>query len=435
MATTKSTQPNPVEIIKSKNYLVLLVVAAIFGVPVSILAYFFLWAANELQKYIYITLPNHFSSMTLRTWWPIVPLTLAGLIVGLTVKYLPGKGGEVPVEGFKAGGGPIMPSMIIGVALAAITSIGLGAVVGPEAPLIALGGGVAYWWINVLKPKIDAQAASLVASTGSFSAVSTLLGSPLTGAFLLMEASGLGGMAMDLVLMPGILAAGIGYLVFVGLDSLTGLGLFSLSVPNIPKFANPTGVEFIWAIIFGLIAPLFAYLIRYLAIYIRPSIEKRILPATAASGLVIALLAILFVKITGSSNSFILFSGQDQLGSLISHGASLTIGTLLLIILLKGIGYSISLVSFRGGPTFPALFLGAVAGILFSHISGLPLIAGAAMGMAAMTAAMLKLPLTAILITSLLLASDGIKLMPLVIVSVTISYVMTIRFSTPSPGN
>ena len=50
-----------------------------------------------------------------------------------------------------------------------------------------------------------------------------------------MEAAGLGGAMMGVVLVPGLLAAGIGALVFVGLDNWTGLGSFSLAIPDIPS--------------------------------------------------------------------------------------------------------------------------------------------------------------------------------------------------------
>ena len=79
-------------------------------------------------------------------------------------------------------------------------------------------------------------------------AISTLLGSPLLGAFLLMEASGLGGAMLELVLVPGLLAAGVGSLVFIGLDAWTGLGTFSLAIPNLPHVGPPTGAEFLWAL-------------------------------------------------------------------------------------------------------------------------------------------------------------------------------------------
>ncbi len=45
------------------------------------------------------------------------------------------------------------------------------------------------------------------------------------------------------------------------------------------------------------------------------------------------------------------------------------------------------------------------------------------MGIGAMVAAMLRLPMTAVLLATLLLASDGIAVMPLVIVAVVTAYV------------
>ena len=83
----------------------------------------------------------------------------------------------------------------------------------------------------------------MVAAAGSFAAISTLLGLPLLGAFPLMEASGLGGPMLELVLVPGLLAAGIGSLVFTGLDAWTGLGEFSLAISGLPHVGSPTGAS------------------------------------------------------------------------------------------------------------------------------------------------------------------------------------------------
>ena len=66
-----------------------------------------------------------------------------------------------------------------------------------------------------------------------------------------MEAAGLGGPMLGVVLVPGLLAAGVGSLIFVGLDSWTGFGTFSLAVPDIPPFGRPDGAEFLWAIAIG----------------------------------------------------------------------------------------------------------------------------------------------------------------------------------------
>ena len=83
------------------------------------------------------------------------------------------------------------------------------------------------------------MAVTVMASAGSFAAVSTLLGSPLLGAFLIMEAAGIAGATLSLVALPGLLASGIGALVFVGLDAWTGLGTFSLALTTVPPGSSP----------------------------------------------------------------------------------------------------------------------------------------------------------------------------------------------------
>ena len=118
-------------------------------------------------------------------------------------------------------------------------------------------------------------ARAVIAGAGSFAAISSLLGSPLLGAFLLLEASGLGGGMVGVVLVPGLLSAGIGTLIFIGLDSLTGLGTLSLAIPDLPEFGRPTGAMFGWSIVFGLAAPFLGRGIQSLALLIRPHVDPR----------------------------------------------------------------------------------------------------------------------------------------------------------------
>ena len=101
--------------------------------------------------------------------------------------------------------------------------------------------------IHLAKKDAPAQAVAVIGAAGSFAAISTLLGSPLVGAFLLMEAAGLAGPMLGVVLVPGLLAAGVGALIFVGLSNWTGYGTFSLAIPGIPPFGSPDGAEFLWA--------------------------------------------------------------------------------------------------------------------------------------------------------------------------------------------
>jgi H+/Cl- antiporter ClcA len=277
--------------------------------------------------------------------------------------------------------------------------------------------------MHLLKKDAPTQAIVVAAAAGSFAAISTLLGSPLAGAFLLLEAVALGGPLLGVVLVPGLLAAGIGALIFVGLDSWTGYGTFSLAIPNIPHFGSPTGAEFLWAIAIGLAGAVLGSMIRWLALLLQPVIEARMVLLMPLVGLAIAGCAVLFQETTSHSSSDVLFSGQSALPTLVDGAAGWTVGALTLLIVCKGIAYGLSLSSFRGGPTFPGMFIGAAGGIALSHLPGLPEIAGVAMGIGAMTVAMLGLPFTSVLLVSLFLQADAVALMPLVIVAVVVSYV------------
>jgi H+/Cl- antiporter ClcA len=128
-----------------------------------------------------------------------------------------------------------------------------------------------------------------------------------------------------------------------------------------------------------------------------------------------------------------LFSGQSALPTLVDQASSYSVGALLMLLACKGLAYSVSLSSFRGGPVFPSMFIGAAGGIAFSHLPGLVLVTAVAMGIGAMSTAMLRLPLTSVLLATLLLGADGLPVMPLVIVAVVVAYVAT-AWLTPVPA-
>jgi H+/Cl- antiporter ClcA len=432
-ATTPPEPSDPKALLKSRSYVVLLAFGALLGVPVALVAYFFLKWVSLVQHYVFVTLPNDLGFHGAPIWWPVLPLTLSGLLVGLCIKHLPGTSGHKPAEGFKAAGA-VAPVDLPGIAIAAFVTLSLGVVLGPEAPLIAIGSGLGVLAVHLLKRDAPATAVAVIGAAGSFAAISTLLGSPIAGAFLLMEAAGLGGPLLGIILVPGLLAAGIGSLIFIGLDRWTGYGTFALSIPNIPHFKTPDGAELLWAVVIGLAAAVVGVSIRRLALFLQPIIEKRKVVLTPVAGLAVAGCAIAFAEASGKGSSEVLFSGQNALPSLIQHATSWTVGALLLLVLFKGLAYGASLSCFRGGPTFPGMFIGAAGGLALSHLPGLPMIAGVAMGIGAMTVAMLGLPLTSVLLTSLFLAADAVALMPLVIVAVVVSYVASARLAPALPA-
>ena len=426
-------QPDPLALLRSRAYVRLLVLAALIGVPVSGVAYGFLKLVAVLQEALFTDLPDALGFDAPPTWWPLPLLALSGLLVALAILRLPGTGGHSPADGFKPAGA-LPPAELPGVLLAALATLSFGVVLGPEAPLIMIGSGLGVLAVRLASRDAPAQASAVIAAAGSFAAISSLLGSPILGAFLLLEAAGLGGPMLGIVLVPGLLAAGVGSLIFIGLDELTGFGTFSLAIPGLPPFDRPTLAMFGWAIAFGLVAPLLGRGIQLGALAVRPHVERRMLLLMPVLGVLIAGLAIGFSEATGHSVSNVLFSGQDDLGPLVGGAGGWTVGALLLLILCKALAYALSLSSFRGGPVFPAMFIGAAGGMAAAGLPGMELVPAVAMGIGAMCTVMLSLPLTSTLLATLLLGADGLAAMPLVIVAVVVAYVTTAHLTPAAPA-
>ena len=424
---------DPVAVIRSKRYLSMLILAGILGIPISAVAYGFLALVAKIQSYLFDDLPTQVTGGPAPAWWPLPWLVLCGLLTALTIRYLPGNAGHSPAFGFKTGGGPPTGPELIGVFLAALSTLSLGAVLGPEAPLIAIGGGLAALAVHLVKKDAPPMAATIMASAGSFAAVSTLLGSPILGAFLIMEAAGIGGAMLSLVALPGLLASGIGALVFVGLDSFTGLGDFSLALTTVPPQVVPTIATMGWALGMGLVGALVGWVIRWVGLSMRPVVHLNRVLVTAGLGLLIGLLAMVYQLVTGNSFSQVLFSGEDALPDLVAHATDYSLGVLLMLIACKALAYGLSLSAFRGGPVFPSMFIGAALGIAASGLPGMDLAPAIGMGIGAMCAAMLRLPLTSTLLATLLLGADGLSVTPEVIVAVVVAFVVTNVLPVPGP--
>ncbi|MBP2401234.1 H+/Cl- antiporter ClcA [Streptomyces syringium] len=425
---------DPYAPLRTRRYLGLLALAALIGAPVCAVAFGFLALVTELQPLVYTDLPVALGFHGTPLWWPLPMLALAGASVGWTVRHLPGHGGHEPAYGFSAGGAPSLAELP-GIVCAALASLGLGAVLGPEAPLIAIGGGLAVGALRLAARNPDARAVAVVGAAGSFAAVSALLGSPLLGAFLLMEVSGLAGPLLGTVLAPGLLAAGTGALIFTGLGDWTGLGTYGLALHDIPEATAPTVAEFGWALAIGIASAFAGAGVRRLALLLKGRVERRRVAGTVVAGLAVAGLAIGYGAGTGREPSEVMYSGETALEGLLAHSATYSSAALVSLVVCKALAYCVSLSAFRGGPIFPAMFVGSAGGILLSELPGLTLTAGFAMGVGAMAVAMLRLPMTSVLLATLLLGSEGLTVMPLVIVAVVIAYVVSVRLQpAPAPG-
>ena len=417
-------------VIRSRPYQLALVLAALLGIPISAVAYGFLALVTKIQDYLFDDLPQDLFTNQVPAWWPVPLVALCGLLTGLTIRHLPGNCGHSPAFGFQTGGLPVDRDLP-GVILASLATLSLGAVLGPEAPLIAIGGGLAALTVRLIKSDAPPMALTIIASAGSFAAISTLLGSPVLGAFLIMEVAGVSGATLSLVALPGLLASGMGALVFVGLDSWTGLGTFSLSLPSVPPAVSPTLATMAWALVIGVIGALLAGVVRWLGLALRPVVHLNRVLVTFAFGALIGGTAMTYQLVSGHSFTQVLFSGQDALPELVAHAADYSTGALVLLAACKMLAYGLSLSAFRGGPVFPAMFVGAAVGIALSALPGLSLAPALGAGIGALCAAMLRLPMTSALLATILLGSDGVAVTPQVVVAVAVSFVVTMLLPVP----
>ena len=300
---------DPMALMRSRQYRGLLVAAALIGVLVSVASWCFLELTHDLQQWVYVDLPEGLGFDSAPWWWPLPVLALAGLVIAFAVVRLPGRGGHEPSEGLKTGGAPTTPVELPGVILAALATIGLGLVLGPEAPLIALGMGLALFVLGLSRRPVPNQARLVLAAAASFAALATIFGSPVIGAVIIIEAAGLGGPTLPLVLLPGLLAAGIGSLVFVGMGSLTGLSSNAYALPPLalPPYPTPQFTDFLWTIALALAAAVVVFAVMQLGLQTRGVVAGREFIVVPAAALLVGVLAIAFAQISGQSADSVLF--------------------------------------------------------------------------------------------------------------------------------
>jgi H+/Cl- antiporter ClcA len=437
---------DPSTVLRSRKFVVLLPIAAIIGVIVSLAGWAFLELVHQLQIFLFTDLPSDLGFSSVPEWWYLPVLGVAAFPVAFAIVRLPGKGGHVPANGLQVGG--TEPNMIPGIALAAFATLGFGLVLGPEAPLIALGAGLAVFSVKLARRDAPSQVLLIMAAAGSFAAISVIFGSPIVAAILVIEASGLGGAVLPLILIPGLIAAGVGSLVFLGMANWTGLdtSAYSLVPLHLEPFSHVTWEQIAWTIAIGLAGAVVTQVIRRIGLAgaaFVPTSPWVLIPLAA---LMVAGLAILFAQTTTHGANEVLFSGQDALPGLVDNASTWSLGALGMVILCKGLAWGVSLGSFRGGPTFPAIYLGAAGGIAASHLPGMPQTPAIAVGMGVMVVAFLKLPLSAVVIATVLTSTAGLAVGPLIIIGVVVAYLATLGLegrlavsdaepeATPAPG-
>src|SRR3954451_1478747 len=120
--TNTPARPDPLAVMRSRPYIGLLLIAGVLGAPIAAVAYYFLKLTALLQQWTYKDLPSAVGFNAEPIWWPLLPLAVAGVAIGLIVRFVPGRGGEVPIGGFHPGGAPV-PRALPWIAAAPLISI------------------------------------------------------------------------------------------------------------------------------------------------------------------------------------------------------------------------------------------------------------------------------------------------------------------------
>jgi chloride channel protein, CIC family len=402
------TASSPQSQVHGWTYLRLVLLGALIGVPAALVAAGFLGLVHYLQHWIWDDLPDALGYSS-PPWFLVVLLPVVGAAIVVVARtFFPGDGGHSPLEGL--GGGPAPPSHAFGIALAAIATLAFGAVLGPEAPLVALGAVVAL--VLTSFARLDQRESAVLSTSGAFAAVAAVFGGPIVAGVLMVESAAAGlGAAMLPVLLPGFVAAAVGYVIIIGFGDWGGLDVPGLAVPSLPQYEGTHVTDLLLAVVVGVAAALVVVVVRTLATRVaRDGRERLGMPALLVTGgLAVGVLAVL-ADALGANSQDVLFSGQASVPTLVAEDSTSIVFVLLAA---KALAFAVCLgCGFRGGFIFPAIFLGiglaTLAVIWFDVSPTWAIAAGAAAGMAAMS----RLLLSSIVFAALLTGTAGLDAVP-----------------------
>jgi chloride channel protein, CIC family len=389
------------------NVLRLVLLGAAIGIPAALAAIAFFTAVHYLEQLIWHALPTALGEAS-PPWYLVVFLPVVGAaIVAIARLTLPGDGGRSPLAGMSHGATPVR--YVPGIVAAALGTLGFGLVLGPEAPVMAVGSAVGLGITSIVRS--DAREQGILSMAGIFSAISTLFGGPLVAGVMLTEGGISLGAVLIPVLLPGFVAAAVGYLVFLGVGPYTGAPAPGLQVPDLPAYVGTSVPDLIIAIVVGVVTAALIVAINGAAKRVAALQDGRqgdrgvgLVAALLLGGLAVGALAQL-AAVFGVAPDDVLFSGQASIPALVSESSLIA---LVVLVVAKAAAYVVSLATgFRGGPIFPAVFLGvgvaAFAVELFGTSPTFAIAIGCAAGMAAQT----RLVVTSMLFAALLVGSGG----------------------------
>lgn len=258
--------------------------------------------------------------------------------------------------------------------------------------MFSLTGGIGSFVSGRLKlQKDDVQVLVYSAIAGGFGG---FFGSPVIGAIGAFEYMYIKEIDFYRHLIPGLIAAAVGYGVYFAILHTSYLGIYSF-----PNFETPRLVDLVLALLVGVIAGVIG--IAFKVIF---GITNKAFGRLSKRPVGRAIIGGVIIGVMGSFLPLTLYSGQNELLEIIHNPAAFGIGILLLMMVVKMLLTSTSFATgFEGGPVFPLLFIGGTLGLALSEIlTFIPQGVGMTAGMAGVACAVFPLPLTITLLLGLL---------------------------------
>ena len=393
----------------------LLVVAGVLGIVVTIAAVAFTSILHAAEGVIWTDLPE-LAGWAEPPWWYVLALPALGGVLVAGARALPGHGGHGPLDGL--GLEPPKPIEVPGVLLACFGSLAFGLVLGPEAPLLAIG--LALGMVTARLLRLEEGPAKVILLAGAAAALSTVFAGPLPTLLLMFElvvAGGLVATPMVIpVLLPGFVAMGVGALALTGIAGWPGVHAMSFEQLALPAYPTVRILDLAWTVVVAAVAAGVVSLTRDLAGAIAVRAKRHTIASLIVGGLAVGGLAVLFHELTGRSAQLVLFSGQTALQDVVTEGAVLALAVLLVA---KALAFAISLaVGFRGGPVFPAVILGMMVGAAFALVlPGFGTTPAIVAGLAAGAAASMRLPFFGAVLAALLVGLTATGTAPIAVIA------------------
>ncbi len=343
----------------------------------------------------------------------VLSLALAGFIVGwIMQRFIAGErhhGVGGVIESVALAGGRLRYKRMPFKALASAISNGAGASVGPEDPSVQIGGNIGSW-LGQLTRQSEEHVAILVAA-GSAAAISAAFKAPFAGVFFAVEVilnNRMEARSLSVVVLAAVMSFATTQAIEPGYD----MGPFSFSLSGALEIVAfvPLGL------LIALIAVLFLRLMRWqhhLWQHVRLSRPLK----TALAGGVVGVIGIFLPDVLGP--------GHEVLDHVLIGDLQFSILMMLVLGLVKIVVTGISQGGgFIGGLFAPSLFIGTMLGGAYGQvIAALPGINSAdpraygIAGMAAMIAAVIHAPITAILLV-FELTNDFTLIVPLMMATI-----------------